>query len=410
MRGIIFASAAALVLGGVACSASTDEGSSGFTTAGAGTGNATAGAGGGAVSSAQNTGGFNPTSTASGTGGNTCSAPADGDQDGDGWTGTEGDCNNCDANVNPGAIEVIVTEPNERGEIPEPADEDCDEQTDEVDANCDSGLSVDDGDPMSAARAIDLCQTATVNDKNWGVIEAKYVRATGANPLAPGVSAGILENFGPNVNVQKGERLLALSSGTARLPGQTGACNSNSCYTLGAGSPPPGFPQDVGCGGESNINDDIGFEVTVRAPSNATGYRYRFKFYSFEYPEWVCTEFNDQYIALVNPPPQGAVNGNISFDSQNNPVSVNVAFFDVTGGHAELQGTGFDGSWGDDAGGTSWLQSQAPVVGGSQVTIRFTIWDTGDQAWDSTAVVDAFEWIANGGTVAIGTGTVPDPR
>ena len=35
-------------------------------------------------------------------------------------------------------------------------------------------------------------------------------------------------------------------------------------------------------------------------------------------------KLNDQFIALVDPAPKGAINGNISFDSLSNPVSVNV--------------------------------------------------------------------------------------
>jgi hypothetical protein len=60
----------------------------------------------------------------------------------------------------------------------------------------------------------------------------------------------------------------------------------------------------------------------MKSPTNATGYSFLFKIYSSEYPEWVCTSYNDQFIALVEPPPQGVINGNISFDSNHNPVSV----------------------------------------------------------------------------------------
>jgi hypothetical protein len=129
----------------------------------------------------------------------------------------------------------------------------------------------------------------------------------------------------------------------------------------------------------------------------------------------------------------GAINGNISFDSASNPVSVNIAFFDVCdpagignfasvcggckpppnpycpSGIAQLQGNGFDGAWGD-AGGTSWLQTNAPVEPGQEFEIRFAVWDVGDTALDSTVVIDGFEWIANGGTVNVGTEPVPVPQ
>ena len=47
---------------------------------------------------------------------------------------------------------------------------------------------------------------------------------------------------------------------------------------------------------------------------------------------------------------------------------------------------------------------------GEEFTIRFAIWDTGDQYFDSTVLVDGFEWIANGGTVAVGTDPIDDPK
>ena len=50
----------------------------------------------------------------------------------------------------------------------------------------------------------------------------------------------------------------------------------------------------------------------------------------------------------------------------------------------------------------------APVEGGSEFTIRFAIWDTGDTALDSTVLVDNFRWSAD--PVGIDTETVPDPK
>ena len=326
------------------------------------------------------------------------------DADGDGWSVAQGDCNDCDPNANPAAIEVVVTGPDELGNVPLPADEDCDGQVDNPPLPCDGGLALDDLDPTNGARAIGLCKTA-VGANDWGVVSASYVRADGV-PNAGGQQVGLQTQWGTNVTTQEGESMLVLSSGHSRSIGQAGACNALSCTGTGAGTPPAGFPQDVpGCAGLSTINDDIALEVTLRAPSNAIGYSYDFSFYSFEYPEWVCTAFNDQYIALVTPPPEGSINGNISFDSQSNPVSVNIAFFEVCSGcnlgTDELAGTGFD-VW-DDAGATSWLVTTAPVTGGEEFTIRFAIWDTGDSAWDSTVLIDNFQWIADGAEVDVGT-------
>jgi hypothetical protein len=340
-----------------------------------------------------------------------CASGADEDKDMDGFTAALGDCNDCDANVNPGAIEVLGVADADGG-VPPSVDEDCDGIADNVALPCDDTLALADGDPLHAAHAIELCQQATAGDKKWGVLEARYVRANG-DTFNPGLQVGLQDSFGPNVNTQGGKRLLAISSGHARTPSQSGSCGTLSCDSNMGGVAPPGFPQDVpNCSGDTEINDDVGFEVKLRSPKNATGYSFNFFFYSFEYPEWVCTSYNDQFIALVNPPPMGSVNGNISFDSMTNPVSVNIAFFSVCEGCSlgtnALQGTGFD-TW-NDAGGTSWLKTQAPVKGGEELSIRFAIWDTGDQAYDSTTLIDNFQWIANGGTVSVITDPIPTPK
>jgi hypothetical protein len=398
------------------CSANTSSGRVFDNTGGGGSNGAGQTSGGGSMSTGDGGGdiGFDggPAGTGSGGGtGNDCNAGQNEDHDKDGFTIVQGDCNDCDPNVNPGAIEVIATASADGG-VPMPADEDCDGKVDNVLQACDGALALDDPNPMHGAFAVDLCQQATMASKKWGVIDAQYVRADGT-PFAPGLQVGIEDGFGPNVHPQGGKRLLAISSGHARTINQPGACGSLTCTANSGGNPPPGFPQDVpNCAGDKNINDDVGLEVKLRAPTNATGYSFNFFFYSFEYPEWVCTSFNDQFIALVAPPPMGSINGNISFDSKNNPVSVNIAFFNVCAGcplgTGELQGTGFD-VW-NDAGGTSWLLTQAPVKGGDLLSIRFAIWDTGDQAWDSTALVDNFQWVANGGTVTVNTNPLPMPK
>jgi len=165
-----------------------------------------------------------------------------------------------------------------------------------------------------------------------------------------------------------------------------------------------GYPQSTGnCTPSSEINDDVGLKLKIRAPTNASGFKYRFRFFSFEYPEWVCQDYNDQFIAWMNPAPPMSLNGNLSFDSQSNPVSVNVAFFDAPA--SDMAGTGFN-LW-NDAGVTVWLQSSAPVTGGQEFDLFFLIFDIGDSAYDSTAIVDRFEWVADGSTVTVGTEPPP---
>ena len=409
---LFVATGVTLVFSVMACDATSDS-VFGSNDGGAG-GSGGAGAEGGTTAA---TGGDPNITVGAGTGGTgnatTCDSLPDEDNDMDGYTGNDGDCNDCDANVNPAAIEVVVTEEDpETMEVPEPADENCDGNIDtDVPVACDGAFALDETDPFVAAAAVELCDVVDDVDQLWGLVDAQWVRANGTPLTTPSEHYGIQTGFGPNVPAIGGTQMVALSSGHARIPGQPGACGTQSCGDLGAGVAPAGFPQNVpSCPTGTNINDDVGLEVTLRAPSNATGYSFNFDFYTFEYPEWICDLYNDQFIALVTPPPMGSINGNISFDSMTNPVSVNIALFDVCPppcalGTAELVGTGFD-TW-NDAGATGMLQTTAPIAGGEEFTIRWAIFDTQDAFFDSTVLVDNFQWIASGGTVAVGTTPVP---
>jgi hypothetical protein len=82
------------------------------------------------------------------------------------------------------------------------------------------------------------------------------------------------------------------------------------------------------------------------------------------------------------------------------------------GGPSELQGTGFYNlgrycgmAMTSGGGATGWLTPKAPVKGGETITLQFIIWDTGDQNWDSSVLVDNLTWY---GTVQT-TGTAPSP-
>jgi hypothetical protein len=85
--------------------------------------------------------------------------------------------------------------------------------------------------------------------------------------------------------------------------------------------------------------------------------------------------------------------------------------FNCSLGNIELiqTGFGFDSNPGfpQDHGSTSWLRTQAPVEGNSEIEIRFATYDSGDGVLDSTTLVDNFKWIAKPG-VMVGTNPVPE--
>ncbi|MEM6786540.1 MAG: choice-of-anchor L domain-containing protein [Myxococcota bacterium] len=333
------------------------------------------------------------------------------DHDGDGYTGRDGDCLDCDPNVNAGAYDF------DNG-----IDDDCDGFVDNEVTECDDGLPLASSAPGDYARAIELCRSATTGatgaDRTWGVLDAALTRASGSGaPHARGHS--IQSSFGAANLPQRGARLAALSTGTARTPGQAGYVNPSGQFASFSGGTtsayPPGFPKNAaGCPSTgTQAFDSVRLGLQIRVPTNARSFSYNFNFFSSEYPEWVCTAFNDHFVALltgstatpVNPP---ANSDNVSFDSNGDPVSVNIAFFVEpscpTCNSSVLAGTGFDGRCWDETcgGGTDWLFTTAPVVGGEEITLQFITWDQGDAFWDSTVLVDNFRWSAQDTTIKTG--------
>ena len=346
------------------------------------------------------------------TGGSSPCDPVSDDHDGDGFAIADGDCNDCDPNTNPGAFDIAGNG----------ADEDCNGAPDDTMTACDQHI-IDPayGDPNDAARAIGLCHFTTDAEVTWGVLSAQYVKADGT-PGMNDLAHGLLQDFGPNVNPQEGTKMLVLSSGTARTPGMLGYQPVSGAKMGTTSQTPPGYPVDspscsVTTANDTNANDPAALEVKIRVPTNANGFSYNLNFYTFEYPGYICTQYNDFFVALQDPPPPNSLQGNISFDSQGNPISVNSGFlevctpgtfggktFDCMRGTSELQGTGYEPS-----AATGWLVTTSPVDAGSIVTLRFAIWDMGDHILDSTVLLDAFEWSAEEPQEA-GTIPIPTPK
>jgi hypothetical protein len=326
-----------------------------------------------------------------------CGTNPEEDFDGDGYSINDGDCNDCDPYVNPGALDLAGS-----GQ-----DEDCDGIIDNEPADCDTGFGIDDANPMNAARAMGLCRianaSATGKGRTWGVLSAKYVKADGTPGMNP-LSHGILPKFGV-ASVQQGKSMLALSSGTARDSSQPGFTFPFGADMGTKGDPPTGYPKESSsCPGvkTGKCKDPAALELEIRVPTNAKSFSFALNFYTFEYPEYICSEFNDYYVTIMDPKPPELPDGNISFDQDGNPVSVNNTLLQVCNpgkaggkqfpcplGPALLEGTGFE-----DHAATGWLQTLAPVEPGSVITLRFAIWDSGDHILDSTVLIDDFQWHA----------------
>jgi hypothetical protein len=283
-------------------------------------------------------------------------------------------------------------------------------------APCDQDLALDDPDPYAGAAALGLCKRAR-GDDDWGILEARYTLIDGSEPDSPSfdLGHGLLPSLGRRMRPFEGESFLALSSGTARPPGHSEFVSPAGFDKAYISEPPFGFPKespscdDVVTG---LTRDDIALELVMRAPPEARSLAFQFTFFTFEWPVYVCSEFNDFMVALLEPFPPGQPDGNISFDQLGNPVSVNNALvrvcscaddppcqappeeprvsYDCELGDDELEGTGFELH-----AATSWLVTRAPVTPGEIVKLRIGVFDSGDGLLDSTTLVDGFRWLAN---------------
>ncbi len=277
---------------------------------------------------------------------------------------------------------------------------------------CDTGVAIDSTDPMDAVHAMGMCA---------GVISASWVMPDGT-PVPVGtpnfdLGHGNLGGFGAVITPREGSKMFAISSGTARQPTDPGYMDVGGFDKGYVASHPAGFPKESpACPGvvTGEPHDAIALQVTLEAPDWAQGMGFDFDFYTYEWPGYVCSMWNDFFVALMTPIPMGLPDPNISFDAAGNPISVNAAFmsvcgctggppcfaggrsFDCPNGTAELVGTGFEDTFGfgEWHGATSWLTTTAPVMPGTQFTLIFGIYDSGDGVLDSTALIDNFHWTA----------------
>jgi hypothetical protein len=405
-----------------ACSANVDvfddDGSGGsVTTGGAGPGPGPSGSttGPGPVTSTS-TGSSMATSTASTGSSMPCEMGPDDDADGDAFTENQGDCNDCDPLVGPNSIEILGNA----------ADEDCDGSTTNTLQPCDALLAIDDQDPFNAARAIELCKIS-MSPTDWGLTNAAWMQIDGTPPPAMMLADfhlghGILDGFGAVVEPRAGARLLALSNGNARDdddPDYEDPQDGGKGYSS---SFPPGFPKPAsGCttGPVTTAHDSIGLELTLRVPANVNGFSFVSDFYSHDWPAFVCSTYDDGFIALLSPIPPNLPDGGIAFYPNGDPVSLNGTPFEVCScmggppcmaggksytcalGDARLAGTGYE-----QHAASGYQITTAPVPAGGTITIRLGVYDATDPIIAATTLLDAWTWIT---APNVPTQTVPAP-
>ena len=290
---------------------------------------------------------------------------------------------------------------------------------------------------MKLAKAMDICE---------GLISAELLLADGtplpqrANEticgsnvakISPSQQIAVLESLGNvvkpidfNLKDVTNHNMAVLSSGQA-----AGIENTQHSQCVGTEVEAPAvflaahngvLPTSTICGGErkdTRANDSVMLRLKLKAPQTARSFSFQFKFFSKEYPKFVCDDYNVFFLALVDSPTNKAIpaDHNIAFDENKNPISVNNAFFtecdkskckkpkgcsDCSGGTSSLAGY-FSAA---DAGATSWLKTSVPVSGGEEFTLDLIIFDAGQKESsgttnsgyghqrDSLVLLDAFAW------------------
>ncbi|MCI4370704.1 MAG: hypothetical protein L3J81_05180, partial [Thermoplasmata archaeon] len=276
---------------------------------------------------------------------------------------------------------------------------------------------------------------------------------TGPGPNNFAQQHGVLPAFGSVVVPREGASLAALSTGSATVEDsdfqadttdttgafkgckngmQNDAGTSTACSGAGAangGDLPTGFPVAApSCPSATVVDDVIDVKLAIKVPANASALSFDFDFHASDWPDYVCTNFNDSFIAyLQSSALGGGTASNVSFDTTGTPISVNSPLFGVctpdtptgcndssgllglggdagTGtsvcalGPGQLAGTGyydlgtFCTTQSTGGGATGWLTSLAPVAPGETISLEFIIWDASDWNYDSSVLVDNLFW------------------
>lgn len=266
-------------------------------------------------------------------------------------------------------------------------------------------FNFDSNDPIEAAKTLGILN---------GLVDAQWVAPDGtSSSTLPNfdIGHGLLSDFGSNTTPREGNQFLVLSTGVARAPddpgfelrGQNGynkgyQVNLPASYLAASGGA-------VGsCEPVSSFYDGIGLKVTLQVPEGINSASFDTRFFSQDYPQYVCTQYSDQVAVFVSPPPGTLSTENVYFDSFGNPLSINSGGFiqvcepsagnECPLGTADLQGTGFESD-----GASSWLTTSFPVTPGETIEVVFTIWDSSDGVFDSLVILDNWKWSAASATV-----------
>lgn len=249
-------------------------------------------------------------------------------------------------------------------------------------------------DPDEVAKAIIHDQaTLDVDATDWQEL-ATPVPTTTPEPPEPGEEPEPLPPFPAAVSEEplggfptSPASFALLSTGDVQI---TDSPNDGE----GEGDSLPGDPDDNG-----DLHGDTDEDVTVLkmgviVPAGANCVSLDYRFLSDEFPEFVGSSYNDAFIAEIDPPggaPAWSTAGSLithagdfATSPSGEPVSIN-GVGGVAATAEEAIGTTFDGA-------TGRVTTKNPISPGTH-TIFLSIFDQGDQIYDSVAMLDRLAFI-----------------
>lgn len=264
------------------------------------------------------------------------------------------------------------------------------------------------GSGLDALRcAADLCDDAVFVEQSYGSPTSAKTEGTYA----------AMTRFGAATNAlapQLGGSYVVIGSGPVE-----GKAHSDA---QGTGS----MIDPYGTDKASPIFDAMEWKVKLRAPANASGFSFRYVYFSEEYDDYIGTKFNDKFYVVLRAGStasgeptvinfsrcrdQGSYYDFICGQGLENChpgqkycyVAINTALSECCwyqgcpGGKAktDISGTGFECGGAASADGptkgssTGWLETQWPIEPNEEFELTFHIHDTGDGIYDSAAIID----------------------
>ncbi|MFH2009559.1 MAG: MopE-related protein [bacterium] len=341
------------------------------------------------------------------------------DNDGDGFSEAQGDCDDANPNIHPAMPENCsngiddncngLTDMAETQDVdgdgspvchPNPALVDCDDNDPErtplfaevpgdgIDNNCNGQVDEAPNCDCSAsneAEAMDLCDAVSLSISYTGSANAHGYRVNNNyGAIDPNLGCGYAGlSSGPvwSTAPQTGTNLGAAAANPTGGPWNCFACTIPGGTTWEHMGP-------SGCCENETVNDVGTITFTIGVPMNVQGFSFDFIFLSAEYPEWVHTNYNDTFYAILNTSalPQTQ---NISFDINGQPLTVNNGWFETPPAWSQsIAGTGYDTT----GSASGWLTTTSPCTPGETMTLTFWIHDEGDSIYDSAVVLDNWQW------------------